>query len=128
MTTNPKHIKAWEQLIRFFDFQENEDDIIQKTPQKYKLLVALAVSCSKWAAKSSKSDLHKYVIFCGLCELYHNCEDCPLTKVGQECGSRDSLWEKYSSSNCCVQRRKHSKKMFDTLVDLYIKEYEKVMR
>jgi len=138
MKYNKNEWEPWIRLVNYNDVQW----AIGHTPEKYKPLVALALSVAKW---SQEVDLNKGgdTKLCGLCVLYSGGDNycyrsggveckCPLIAMGEGCFSLGSKFSDWAS----VTEKKLKKdwttepqlvlSMRNLLLKVYEAEYKRV--
>jgi hypothetical protein len=134
---------TWDQLRKVV---ESKDLLyyINLWPEELREAVALALSVAHWSPEARKDysnsgwsrELGHFdycVDSCGLCQLYYNFDtsdqkkcNCPLVKVGQWCNKDTSIWWKVRDAIYFNKFHQQADKMFNKLVQLYTKEWEKL--
>jgi hypothetical protein len=126
--------KEWCYFLIDYSFGSTEESGLEKVlwevPAKYRTLVALAMTCAKWAGKHN-------AFYCGLCALARiGDRECPcsscfvLQKLGTYCHVDDTLYGKWCRSYGATgmkRREYYRKKIYKTLCEWYTEEYWKVM-
>ena len=124
--------KQWKPWIELCDESfESIEDIVCDTPVEYRLLVGSALSVAKWHPKRKDKRGEGY---CGLCAYMNKldyslgCKECPLKiAMNMTCVNGGSLWDLAVYEKSERKRVIAMDKLYATLMDLYRKEYKKVM-
>jgi len=133
MKYNKKEWEPWIRLVKYNDVQW----AIGYTPEKYKPLVALALSVAKWSREVSMNEGSDTKL-CGLCVLYSGGDNycyrsggveckCPLIAMGEGCFSLGSKFSDWASVTDRATEPQLVPSMRNLLLQVYEAEYKKVI-
>jgi len=135
----------WHSWINEYSvWRESTLTYLYKIPERYRTLVALALSVAHW--HPDNKDRGGSAFDCPLCKLFYKelpnvfaviqeCTDCPLVKLGQWCNDDESSWMQWNilARGRPPQKGKKRKterkanEVYKHLLTAYAKEYNRVM-